>query len=431
MSLEDFRYDAYNCIRCSNCKWLDPIWMQSQRYAKICPSSARYLFDAYSAQGRLDLALGLIDRELDYTPKFLDIVYKCTMGGACDTMCKRNLDLEVWKVLLETRARLVEDGQLLPAHISVIEGLRKEDNMLQRLKADRGKWAEGLDVKDLTKQKAEVCYYAGCRFSYDEDLWKVARGALTLLNNHGVDVGIMGREEACCGGRAYEMGYCGELTKYAEHNTEAWAAAGVRTVVTSCAECYHAFKVLYPEIGKKVEVLHITEYLDRVISEGEIKLSKKVSMKVAYHDPCHLGRMGEPYVHWEGTRGKFGRLTPPKEFRRGTYGVYEPPRNVLRSIPGLQLVEMERIRENAWCCGAGGGVKEAYPDFGLWTAGERIEEAKSTGVEGLVTACPWCERNFIDAIKERDDTIKVYDVVELTIQAIQGYEDPFPGKQSR
>ena len=141
-------------------------------------------------------------------------------------------------------------------------------------------------------------------------------------------------------------------------------------------------------------------------------------MKATYHDPCHLGRMGEPYVHWEGTRGEFGKLSPPKEYRRGTYGTYEPPRNLLKSIPGLQLVEMERMKENAWCCGAGGGVKEAYPDFSLWTAKERIGEAKSVGAEAIVTACPWCERNLIDAISETGDSIKIYDVIELIVQAI-------------
>jgi Fe-S oxidoreductase len=100
------------------------------------------------------------------------------------------------------------------------------------------------------------------------------------------------------------------------------------------------------------------------------------------------------------------------------YGVYEPPRNVLKSIPGLRLVEMNRIKEYTWCCGAGGGVIDAYPDFNMWTAQERIREAKSTGAEALVTACPWCIRNFKDAVKELGDTLKVYDVVELLEQSI-------------
>jgi len=109
---------------------------------------------------------------------------------------------------------------------------------------------------------------------------------------------------------------------------------------------------------------------------------------------------------------------PPKPWRKGTNGVYQPPRDVIKSIPGLNLVEMERRKEYAWCCGGGGVVKESYPDFAEWTALERIEEAKATGAEAMVTACPWCKRNFIDAIRESGDRLKVYDIVELLEQAI-------------
>jgi len=399
----DLRKNAWNCARCSVCKWIDSWEVKSARFAKVCPSSARYLFDAYSCQGRMDIALALIDGGLKYedSPGLLDVIYRCNTCGGCDASCKRVQDMEPLRVMLEIRARCVEDGQLLPAHMPVIDGLRKEDNMMMRPKAERGKWAEGLDVKDLTKEKAEVVYHAGCRLSYDEELWKVARGAITLLKNLSVDVGIMGREEACCGGRAHDMGYQGELTKYVDHNTEAFATAGVKTVVVSCSDCYQAFKLLYAEAGKELEVLHIVEYIDRLIKEGKIKLTKEVPMRVTYHDPCHLGRRSKPYVPGEPIDG-----------------VYEPPRDILRAIPGIELIEMERIKEYAWCCGAGGGVKEAYPDFALWTAGERIEEAKAAGAEAIVTACPWCERNFIDAINERGEAIKVYDIVELVQQAI-------------
>jgi Fe-S oxidoreductase len=103
---------------------------------------------------------------------------------------------------------------------------------------------------------------------------------------------------------------------------------------------------------------------------------------------------------------------------RGFGGVFEPPREVINSIPGINLVEMDRIKEYSWCCGAGGGVLEAYPDLALWTAEERIEEAKSTGAEAIVTACPWCERNFRDAIKEGGQKMKVYDICELVQESI-------------
>jgi Fe-S oxidoreductase len=381
-------------------------------------------FHAYSAGGRMIAALALLDGRIDYTDKLVEIVYQCQMDGACDISCKVNRDMDPLEVMLELRAKFVEEGQVLPAHMVMIESLRSNDNVLGEPKAERGKWAEGLDVKDITKEKTEVLYFAGCRYSFDRDLQKITGDAISLLKTAGVDVGISGKEEACCGGRAFEIGYRGELIKYAEHNMETWNAAGVRTVVTPCSDCYGAFKFHYPRIGKEMnfEVLHITEYLDRLIKEGRLKPIKKVPLKVTYHDPCHLGRLSEPYIPWDGVEKKvLGQVIikdPPREYRRGTSGIYEPPRDILRSIPGIELLEMERIKEYAWCCGAGGGVKEAYPEFALCTADERIEEAKATGAEALVTACSWCERNFRDALERSGAKIKLYDIVELLIEAI-------------
>jgi len=173
-------------------------------------------------------------------------------------------------------------------------------------------------------------------------------------------------------------------------------------------------------LGKElpVEVLHITEYLERLLKEGRLNLTQDLGLKVTYHDPCHLGRLSEPFIPWEGSRGTYGRLTPPKEFRRGTFGCYDTPRNVIRQVPGVELAEMERIREYSWCCGSGGGVWEAFPDFASWTAAERIEEALSTGAEALVTACPWCERAFKDSVGESGAPIKVYDITELVLLAL-------------
>jgi len=194
--------------------------------------------------------------------------------------------------------------------------------------------------------------------------------------------------------------------------------------VTACADCYQAFKVLYPKIGKQtnVEVLHITEYLDRLMQQGKLKLTQKVPIQVTYHDPCHLGRLGEPFIPWQGQEKiVFNQMyiyDPPKPWRKGTHGVYEIPRNVIKAVPGVELIEMKRIKEYAWCCGAGGGVLDAYPEFAQWTAMERIEEARSTGAEALITACPWCKRNFSDALKESGERLKVMDIIELVEQSI-------------
>jgi Fe-S oxidoreductase len=203
---------------------------------------------------------------------------------------------------------------------------------------------------------------------------------------------------------------------------EAWKKAGITTVVTSCADCYGAFKRLYPALGSSVKVMHTAEYLDQLIREGKIKLTKKVPLKITYHDPCHLGRLGEPYIPWQGEEKKIQNQVVVYEPRRPRYiganGVYDAPRNVLKSIPGIDLVEMERIREYAWCCGSGGGVKEAYPDFASWTARERIQEARETGAEALVSACGWCERNFIDAIGSNGEKLNVFDIAELVQKAL-------------
>jgi Fe-S oxidoreductase len=398
--------------------------IKSLRFAEVCPSTSRYNFHAYSASGKLIMGNAMLRGRLDYSEDYLDILYKCTLCGACDVSCKCNKDMEPLAVLQEMRIKAIEDGQLLPVHMMVIDGLRKEDNMMQGKKADRGRWAEGLDIKNITEDRAEVYYHAGCRYCYDEELWPAAKAAVNLLKKAGVDVGIAGKDENCCGGRAYELGYVGEFTKYAENNAEMLKTAGVKTVVTSCSDGYYAFKVLYPQMGIKgnFEVLHITEYLDQLIKEGKLKPKKKLPMLVTYHDPCHLGRLGEPHVPWEGVEKKvFNQMyiyDPPKPWRKGTNGVYEPPRDVIKAIPGVELVEMERIKEYAWCCGAAGGVKEAYPDFAIWTALERLEEAKAAGAEAIVTACPWCKRNFTDAVKESGDMLKVYDVVELIEQVI-------------
>jgi Fe-S oxidoreductase len=144
----------------------------------------------------------------------------------------------------------------------------------------------------------------------------------------------------------------------------------------------------------KFEVLHMVEYLDRLIKNGKLKFTKELPMRVTYHDPCHLGR------------------------HLGDDGIYEQPRNVLQAIPGIELVEMERNRENAWCCGAGAGVSQANPEMALWTANERLKEAKATGAAALATACPWCVRNFRDAVKEYGEELDIFDISEIVVRAL-------------
>jgi Fe-S oxidoreductase len=424
MALEDFAAEMDRCSQCSYCKWIPFDQVKSWRFAKNCPSIAYHDFNSYSARGRYAVARSLITGQSEYSDTVQRITFTCLTCGSCDVSCKIcRYNLEPLEMVRELKFRLVEDGQGLDAHKAIIESLDEDHNTMHQPKAERGAWAEDLDVPRLSSsEKAEVLFHAGCRVSYDEDLQGTAEAAVRLLRDAGVDIGIVGEWEMCCGGRVYSMGYRDTFTRFAQANIKAWAQAGVRTVVTSCADGYHAFKRLYPELGSQVEVLHTVEYIARLIEEGKLTFRSEIPMTVTYHDPCHLGRQGEPYVPWDGVEKKIkGQIVvyePKKPRYNGAWGVYDPPREILRAIPGVELVEMERIREYSWCCGAGGGVREAYPEFSAWTATERIAEARATGAEALVSACPWCERNFTDAIDALGDPMQVYDVVDLVYKAL-------------
>ncbi len=406
MALEDFRADALRCTRCTYCRWIPFDHVKSARFAAGCPSIAAGGFHAYSAGGRYVTALSLMDGRSEVTEKVQDSVFRCTMCGQCDVSCKIcRYDMEPLAAMRELRFHLVERGKGLPQAQPFLESLGRDFNMLQRPRKERGDWARALEVKDLTREKATYVFHAGCRYSFDGAQGGVARTAIRILRQAGVDVGILGERESCCGGRAFDMGYRKETVTRANQNLKAWKAAGAEIVVTPCADCYHAFKRVYPpEAGSQLPVLHMVELVDQLVQDGKLKLTRRVPMRVTYHDPCKLGRRGEAHVPWNGKEKKiFGQAVvydPPRPRYNGAFGVYEPPRNVLRAIPEVQLVEMERNREAAWCCGAGGGAREAYPDFAEWTAKERLEEAASTGAEAIVTACPWCERNFLDALSQ-------------------------------
>jgi Fe-S oxidoreductase len=420
--LEDYRSDMETCCRCSICKFIPLEKLQENRFSYVCPSVARYNFNAYSGSGRMAIGTALLDNRLDYSGKLLDVVYNCQMCGACDVSCKYAMDMEVLDPINEERIKCVEEGHTLPALDKVIRNMQKNDTMVAGSKARRGEWAGSLKVKNAAEKPTKVVFHAGCRICFDKNRWQAAQDSISLLQKAKVDVGILGDQEICCGGRAYQMGYQADFLKQARSFMDLMQKTQAETLVTGCAECYYAFKVLYDKFGLrgKLKILHITEYLDQTIRDGKLKPSKPVNLKVTYHDPCHLGRLGEPYIHWKGklAPGHIRLFDPPKKFRRGTYGVYEAPRNILKSIPGIKLAEMKRIKEYAWCCGAGGGVKETNPEFAKWTAAERIEEARSTGAEALVTACPGCESNFADTLQGNKGALKVYDIVELLKQAI-------------
>jgi len=423
MTLEDYRRDSWDCVRCSHCKYIHPYRVRSLRFSRLCPSSIYYSFDGYSAQGRLDIARGLIDKEIAESSlnELKDVIYACTLCGGCDVMCKYYNDIDPLLVMEELRAACAKEGHMPSPLQKVLGSMEKNGNPLFQPREKRGAWAQGLHLKDVEESPAEVLYYPGCNYAYDAQLQKIPRLTAGILTRAGVNFGILGRREICCGSLALQSGDRDLFMKAARAQVKIFERCGIKKLITSCPICYSTFKVDYRRYGIDVpcEVLHSTEVLARLFREGVLKSGKQVRLLATYHDPCHLGRLGEPYHAWEGKRVKYGRYVPPsKVLRQGTHGVYEAPRAMLNSIKGLRLVEMERAKEYSFCCGAGGGAREAYPDFSLATARERIEEAVATGAEALVTACPWCESQFQRAMRQTGQKIKLYSLLDLLDKTI-------------
>jgi Fe-S oxidoreductase len=308
----------------------------------------------------------------------------------------------------------------MPEHKAVAESIANNRNRYGAPNENRGKW---LRSEARPAQRADVLYFVGCNSSFKQQ--ELAQASARLLVASGTEFMILGEQEWCCGNPLYAVGLADQAKEVAEHNLKAIQESGAKTVVASCAECYQTLKVTYPKLlGKSTpdlgfEVMHLADLLDQQLQQGKLKFTTPVNMRITYQDPCHLGRLSEPWTHWEGKRGKFGIFDPPKPRRKGTYGSYDAARNLLNAVPGLQVEEMERRKDQAWCCGAGGGVRDAFKDFALWTAQERIEEAKqTTGAEAIVCACPYCRENLGDAIGVGEERMKSCDITEILLQAI-------------
>lgn len=387
-----------NCIRCRSC-----IWSDLPEFLPICPSYEKYGFYAFSGSGRISLAKALVFGSVDYDKSLADVFYKCTLCGACQENCgalgKKLYGEEYVKkgwtnivdVIQFIREQLVERSIVLPEHKSFLENTMKFGNPFAP-KKDRIKWTEGLDfkIKDLSKKKAKVLFYPGCMYSLETVVKETTKTFARILNEAGVDFGFLGEEENCCGILQLQIGDKGMFQNLAEKNIEKFNALGIETLVTPCPHCYFSINEVYPKIAKvNFEVLHFTQFLNRLIEQGKIKPKKSLNATVTYTDPCNLAR--------------FSR-------------VINEPRTVLKSIKGVEVREMPRSRELTWCCGGGGGVMAAFPDFMSYTAKERIKEAQTTGSSIMVTACPWCEYSFKMAIEE-NNPMKVLNVAELLWQA--------------
>lgn len=348
-----------------------------------------------------------------------DIVYKCTECGNCAIACKFLGNLEPLEIIMRLREKLVKAGfGPMPKQEEYIQAVKEFNNPYKEPHENRVDWLPE-DIKvDIN---AKVLYYIGCTSSYRRK--EMAIAAARIMNETGIPFNILHDEEYCCGSPILRTGELDIFKQVLNRNLDVIESKGIETIVFSCAGCYDTFKVDYPlHRNYNFEVLHTVEFFDKMLENGKLRLTEKMPIKVTYHDPCHLGRNAERYEEWEGDEVQILPLItmdiPPKPKRTGKGGIYDAPRNILKKIPGLMLVEMERIREYAYCCGAGGGVKSAFPEMALNTAKIRIEEAEDTGAEVIVSACPFCSTNLQDGINSRGSNLKYYDISELLLMAM-------------
>ncbi len=424
MTLGDMEDMMDSCVRCSKCKFIPQLAIKSQRFSNICPSVQYYNFHAYSGGGRMIMANAYHKGRIEFDQDTLDVLYRCTNCAGCEVSCKWVYDLEPNEAIHELRVKAVECGAgPMPKHKKYIELVERNQNPYGEPSENRPAWLEGTDVE--IDETSDTLYFVGCTAAYRRE--EIAISTARVLNAANESFSILGSDEVCCGSPVYRVGNRKKAIEIMERNVELLKNKGVKRIVTSCAGCYNMLKTEYPRyVEHDFEVVHMSQLMDRLLKEGKLKPKTEVPLKVTYHDPCHLGRMSEPYEPYEGEQvevlSQVYIWDPPKPDRQGAGGEYDAPRNVLKQIPGVELVEMERIREYSYCCGAGAGVKSAYPEFALWAASERVLEAEYTGAEVLVSACPFCSTNFKDSMKERETNLEYLDLTEVVLKSLEGGE---------
>jgi heterodisulfide reductase subunit D len=380
----------YTCPKCKICTAnLHP---GEEGFLKLCPAYTRYGFFAYSGGGKCYLAQGLLEGALEPDEELAEVLYHCTLCRSCAEQCATDQDpTEIARLV---RREVVEKMGGPPGDAQVVvKSTVNYRNPYQQPKAMRYRWAKGLDIKDASKEKVDTLYFVGCTAAMIPERTHFALNTVKLLEAAGESFGTLGKNEICCGATSYNLGAADVFKDIASENIDMLNGLGVEKVLTSCSGCYSVMKNEYPKIKRRnFEVLHVVEYLDRLIQEGKLKPAKNLDLKVTYHDPCHLGRYSD---------------------------LFDAPRRILEALPGVELLEMPRSREKSWCCGAGAGVKTTYPDFAAWIGEERVNEAKETGADALVTACPFCEGNLSDVIEATAAGMDIYDITDLVLMSLE------------
>lgn len=415
MALLDYKKDQSYCNRCSNCKFIPSYRIQagSPDTLNICPAITKYNFHAYSGSGKLEIGYSINDGHTQICESTQNVAYKCTLCGACDYHCKVfRKDIDVTENIEELRKECVNAGLVYPQHQAIADSILKENNQLCRPAEERIDWAGDIEVKRVDKgETGSIYFYAGDVSGYAKTLSERAAKLLKLLLSKNLDLVVSGAAEPTAADKAFDLGFTEAGKTAARKLADEVKKSGAKTIVTLDAHAYMAFRWHYARNGidPGAEVLHITQLLAKLIRDGMLVPAKEADLKVTYQDPCNLGRRSEPFKdnYW----GQNKRRRPMELVRTGDLGEYQAPRDILAAIPGVELIEMNRIKGWAYCCGNGAGVAEVNPGLLEDTGEERVREAVKTGAEVLVTACPMCEYAL-----EHAGGMQVTDIVDLVLE---------------
>jgi Fe-S oxidoreductase len=375
--------DAYKCYQCGKC-------------ASVCPwfQVGTYEFPVFRFP--LETVMGLIasSEEKEELAKEVDKIYRCVGCEACVDQCPLGVNMP--HILRSARRILVDFGSYPDTLKSVVQKIKNVGNPLGEPRDRRGDWAKESQVEEF-KASMDLLYFPCCLPSYDARIGNVARATARLLKRAGVHFGILGARESCCGEAIRRVGAENVFKETAGSNIRVFKEAGVKRILVSSPHCYVTFKNDYPQLGSTIDPVHTTEYFWDLIEQGRIKPRKSYRKKVVYHDPCTLGRQS---------------------------GIYDAPRNILKSIPGLELLEVDDFsREFSLCCGAGSGA--LWID---WPKGERIADVRvkqlvDTGAEVIAVACPYCLQMFEETVKAMNLNIPVLDVTEILDESVDEKEE--------
>jgi heterodisulfide reductase subunit D len=395
-----------SCMGCGDCGYaIRPV---VGRYL-TCPvkeAKGDHGFEIHFSRGRMNVLKSILEGKIPLSKELAEYVYQCSECGNCTEVCHMSQNpyiilptskwidhVEVWDAL---RKDLVESGFApLEKHNKLIRYMNNE-NMRNPYGEEENKKFEWISEFSNVKEKADLVFFGGCTMPLRQV--DTLKKIMKLLNIAKINLAIS-KNEWCCGSIALRIGDQESMKNLVKHNLNVFRKMEAKTVFTACAGCYRTIKKDYPKItGEDLpfEVKHITEILINLLNSNKIPFKEQVEkLKVTYHDPCHLGR------HMD---------------------LYEIPREVISKIPGVELIEMKRNRKNAWCCGAGGGVKSQFSDLALDIAKDRIKEAINSEADVLTTSCPFCIGNFIDAYNDLEpeirDKIKVIDLIDLLASMI-------------